>query len=75
MLGNIYTVRPDTAVEEVARDLEEAKYGAPVVVLGDEVMGVFTTTDALRVRRTQRCHRARTAPWEKRWSDMARSPA
>ncbi|HEY4121645.1 MAG TPA: CBS domain-containing protein [Byssovorax sp.] len=48
----VYTVRPDTPLEEVARDLEEAKYGAAVVVLGEQVVGVFTTIDALHALTT-----------------------
>jgi acetoin utilization protein AcuB len=45
----VYTVAPDALVEEVARDIADAKYGAAVVVADDEPIGVFTTTDALSV--------------------------
>ena len=45
----VYAVRPDAPVEEVARDLADAKYGAVVVTIGDAPVGVFTSTDALRM--------------------------
>ena len=43
-----YTVRPDTALDEVAREMADRKYGCAVVAEGTEVVGVFTTVDALR---------------------------
>lgn len=48
ILGPPYTVSPDVPLREVARAMAEHKYGSAVVVEGGEVVGVFTTTDALR---------------------------
>jgi len=45
----VYVVSPETPVEQVARDLADAKYGAAVVAIGGKPVGVFTTTDALRM--------------------------
>ncbi|MCC6552116.1 MAG: CBS domain-containing protein [Polyangiaceae bacterium] len=47
--GSFYSVSPETPVREVARVMSEKKYGSAVVVDGEQVVGVFTTTDALRV--------------------------
>jgi acetoin utilization protein AcuB len=41
-------VRPDTPVDEVAREMADRRYGCAVVIEGGKVVGVFTTTDALR---------------------------
>ena len=49
-----YTCEPDTPVATVVREMEEHRYGCAVVVRGHEPVGMFTTTDALRVLR---------APW------------
>jgi acetoin utilization protein AcuB len=43
-----YAVEPDAALETVARTMAEHKYGCAVVVSGGKLLGVFTTTDALR---------------------------
>ncbi len=48
ILGVPYTVSPDAPLRDVARTMAEQKFGSAVVVDGDEVTGVFTTTDALR---------------------------
>jgi acetoin utilization protein AcuB len=45
----VYTVGPQTPLEEVAADLADTKYGAAIVVEGGLPVGIFTTTDALRV--------------------------
>ena len=42
-------VRPDTLVDEVARQMLSRKVGSAVVIDGGFVVGIFTTTDALRV--------------------------
>ncbi len=42
-----YVVAPDTPLKHVAREMAEHKYGAVVVMDGPEVVGIFTTTDAL----------------------------
>jgi acetoin utilization protein AcuB len=49
ILAPPYSVGPDTPVREVARVMLERKCGSAVVVEGEQVVGVFTTTDALRV--------------------------
>jgi CBS domain-containing protein len=48
ILGAPYTVAPGASLREVARTMAEHKFGSALVVDGDEVTGVFTTTDALR---------------------------
>ena len=48
MTSDPYAVRYDTTVAVVARTMADKKYGAVVVVDDDgQVLGVFTTTDAL----------------------------
>jgi len=42
-----YAVAPATPLGLVAREMAEHKYGSAVVMDGDKVVGVFTTTDAL----------------------------
>lgn len=49
VLGPPYAIGPDTAVREVARVMMDRKLGSAVVVEGEDVVGLFTTTDALRV--------------------------
>jgi acetoin utilization protein AcuB len=47
-----YSVPRDTPVREVVQEMAAKKYGSVVVIGGeggDSVLGVFTTTDALRV--------------------------
>ncbi len=46
-----YTCAPDTPISKVAEDMEAHRYGCAIVVEGDELLGVFTTTDALRALR------------------------
>lgn len=48
MTTNPYAVSPDTPLDEVAREMAERKIGSAVVMDGSTVIGVFTTTDALR---------------------------
>ncbi len=43
-----YAVDPDAPVAEVASVMAERKYGSALVVERGEVVGVFTTVDALR---------------------------
>ncbi|HUM00916.1 MAG TPA: CBS domain-containing protein [Thermoanaerobaculia bacterium] len=49
MTRSPYTVEPGAAVETVAQTLAENKWGSAVVVDGGKVVGMFTTTDALRL--------------------------
>ncbi|WP_437650494.1 CBS domain-containing protein [Sorangium sp. So ce362] len=44
-----YAVSPDARLSEVVREMAERKYGSAVVLDGPQVVGVFTTTDALAV--------------------------
>jgi acetoin utilization protein AcuB len=48
MSQDAYTVGPEASLEEVAREMALHKYGSAVVVRGGQVLGIFTTTDALR---------------------------
>ncbi len=49
MSKDVYVVPPDRPVGEVAAKMVECKYGCTVVARDDRVVGIFTTTDALRV--------------------------
>ena len=43
-----FTAPPDAALAGVAREMAEHRYGSAVVMRDGHVIGVFTTTDALR---------------------------
>lgn len=43
----VYSVTPDTPLEEVAAEMAAHKYGAAVVTEGGHIAGVFTSVDAL----------------------------
>jgi acetoin utilization protein AcuB len=43
-----YTVNPRTPLRKVASEMATHKYGSAVVLEKDQVVGVFTTVDALR---------------------------
>ena len=46
---NVYTVAPQTPLSEVAQRMSETRYGCAVIKGdGQEVLGIFTTTDACR---------------------------
>jgi acetoin utilization protein AcuB len=50
MNQDVFKVGPNTPIEEVARQMAEHKYGSAVVIRDDRhVLGIFTSTDALRV--------------------------
>jgi acetoin utilization protein AcuB len=51
MSTSLYTCTPETRVGEVAEQMETHRYGCAVVVDQDVLVGVFTTTDALRALR------------------------
>jgi acetoin utilization protein AcuB len=63
MTRSPYTVEPGASVETVARTLAENKWGSAVVVDDGKVVGMFTTTDALkllaRLLRNERLRAAR----------------
>lgn len=44
-----YAVAPQTSLAEVARVMAERKLGSAVVLESSRVVGVFTTTDGMRV--------------------------
>lgn len=46
-----YLCPPDTPISVVAHEMETHRYGCAIVVEGDELLGMFTTTDALRAVR------------------------
>lgn len=49
MSRDTYTVSPSTPLQDVAAEMAESKAGSAVVVAeGGEVLGIFTTVDALR---------------------------
>lgn len=48
MVTEYYTVPPDEPIDVAAREMSKRKYGSALVVEDGKVVGVFTTTDALR---------------------------
>ena len=48
ILGPPFQVASDAHLRDVARAMAEKKYGSAVVVDGEQIVGVFTTTDALK---------------------------
>ena len=48
MSQNVYCAAPTASLFGVAREMAEHRYGSAVIVEGGHVVGVFTTTDALR---------------------------
>jgi acetoin utilization protein AcuB len=48
MVTEYYTVSPEEALDVAAREMSKRKYGSALVVDRGQVIGVFTTTDALR---------------------------
>jgi acetoin utilization protein AcuB len=49
MTTDAYAVPPDAPLREVARQMATEHYGCAVVIERGRVIGIFTTTDALRV--------------------------
>jgi acetoin utilization protein AcuB len=52
MTADPFTVAPDAPLEDVAAEMARRKVGSAVVVDRGSVIGVFTTTDALRALST-----------------------
>ena len=48
MISHPYFVTPDALLEEVVAEMADHKFGAAVVMENGKVIGMFTTTDALR---------------------------
>lgn len=46
---NPYCVSPETPLYEVATEMTTKKHECAIVLEGDDIVGVFTTTDALRL--------------------------
>jgi CBS domain-containing protein len=51
MSSDPYACGATTPIAEVALTMEQHRYGCAIIVDRDEVLGVFTTTDALRALR------------------------
>jgi len=49
MTTDLFLVTPEQPLSEVAAAMVERKLGSAVVARGSQVLGVFTTTDALRL--------------------------
>ena len=47
MTKDVYITGPDAALDEVASQMAEHKYGSAVIVERGKVVGMFTTVDAL----------------------------
>lgn len=52
MVRDAFAVRPETPIGEVVEAMLERKLGSTIVSDGPHVLGVFTTTDALRALHT-----------------------
>jgi len=48
MAEDVYSVSPETPLDEVTATMAEKKYGSAIVVQNNRVVGVFTTVDACR---------------------------
>ncbi|MBK7877731.1 MAG: CBS domain-containing protein [Planctomycetes bacterium] len=48
MVREVYTVEPEEPIDRVALGMAERRIGTAVVAHGDKLLGLFTTTDALR---------------------------
>jgi acetoin utilization protein AcuB len=49
MTADVYCVSPTARVEEVVAEMATHKYGCAIVIENSKTIGVFTTTDALRL--------------------------
>jgi acetoin utilization protein AcuB len=45
----VYTARPETPLREVVATMAERRLGCVIVTRGEELLGVFTVTDAMHV--------------------------
>ena len=48
MTPDPYQVRPNTPLRDVIQTMADQKYGCVLVTQGAEIVGIFTTVDALR---------------------------
>ena len=49
MSEDAYIVGPDTPLTEVTKEMAQKKYGSAIIAKDGEIMGIFTTIDALEV--------------------------
>lgn len=49
MNHDVYCVTPDASLNSVCQHMHENKLGSAVVMEGEQVTGIFTVTDALRL--------------------------
>jgi CBS domain-containing protein len=70
MTPNPFVVPPDAPLNQVARAMARRKIGSAIVVDGERVAGVFTTTDALLAL----VNALESPPALKRPSPVARTP-
>jgi acetoin utilization protein AcuB len=49
MSPDVYVVPPEKLIGEVATVMAEHKFGCTVIARGEQIQGIFTTNDALRV--------------------------
>ena len=61
MSQDVLTVEPDAPLQQVVHEMAERKLGSALVVEGHDVVGIFTTVDALRALE-QLCLRPAAAP-------------
>lgn len=59
-----FVVSPDTPVDQVAATMAQQRYGSAVVMDGTRVVGIFTTTDALRALTTVLRNQRSEEPYE-----------
>jgi acetoin utilization protein AcuB len=45
MTTSVYSVNPETSLDEVVSTMGQKKYGSAVVMQNDKVVGIFTTVD------------------------------
>ncbi len=48
MSTSVYSVGPDTPLDEVVSTMGEHKYGSAVIMQNEKVVGIFTTVDVCR---------------------------
>ena len=53
MSQDVYCVTPRDRLDQVVSEMAERKYGCAVVIEDAKVVGVFTTTDALKLLATK----------------------
>ncbi len=49
MHSSVYTVHPETPIDQIADEMASKRYGCAVVEDNHKIVGIFTTVDALKV--------------------------